>query len=302
MAGPALPSWPPHVQITMASHSCNPKLSINMALSLIPPLAPTHWPTLWPQWLHSQPKLVMNNPHTAQVLSNFRIWQQNAWKSAHNTNYILNATDPSKYDIILIQEPWFNHLGKMQGMHNWRIIYLPTIYHENHNPIWLIILINTNISTNMYTTLDIPSGDIMAISLKGDFSHHSIFNIYNDCMNNNTTTALCDYLSTYGSEVLLSPTDHMLWLGDFNCHHLLWEPNNNRHLYNSADMIIPYLTWSQSTTWYSHYPLTFQHTKLSCPTGHALTMCGVMIIPTTQSPYTTCWVRAITGRHESYWA
>ena len=31
----------------------------------------------------------------------------------------------------------------------------------------------------------------------------------------------------------------MLWLGDFNHHHPLWETNNNRHLYNSASMINP---------------------------------------------------------------
>ena len=54
----------------------------------------------------------MNNPHTARAPSNIKIWQQNARKSACNTNYILNTADPSKYDIILIHEPWFDHLGK----------------------------------------------------------------------------------------------------------------------------------------------------------------------------------------------
>ena len=181
----------------------------------------------------------MNNPHTARVPSNIKIWQQNARKSARNTNYILNTADPSKYDIILIQEPWFDHLGKTRGTHNWRIVYPLTIYHDDHDPIRSIILINTNISTNIYTTLDIPCSDIMAVRLKGDFSYCSIFNIYNDCTNNNTTTALQNYLSTHSSEALPSPTDHMLWLGDFNQHHPLWETNDNRHLYNSADMINP---------------------------------------------------------------
>ena len=103
------------------------------------------------------------------------------------------------------------------------------------------MLINTNISTSMYMTLDIPSRDIMAIHLKGDFVHCSIFNIYNDCMNNNTTMALHNYLSTHSSEALPLPTDHMLWLGNFNRHHPLWEPNDKRHLYNSADMVNPLL-------------------------------------------------------------
>ena len=183
----------------------------------------------------------MNNPHTARAPTNIRIWQQNARKSIRNTNYILNTADPSKYDLILIQEPWFDHLGKTRGTHNWRIVYPPTIYHDNHDPIRSIILVNTNLSTNMYTTLDIPCGDISAIRLQGDFGHCSIFNIYNDCTNNNTTTALRNYLTDHRPDALPSPNDHMLWLGDFNRHHPLWEPNNNRHLYNSAEMINPLL-------------------------------------------------------------
>ena len=65
----------------------------------------------------------MNNPCTAQALTNIRIRQQNAWKSMQNTNYILNITDPSKYNLILIQEPWFDHVGKTWAMHNWHIVY-----------------------------------------------------------------------------------------------------------------------------------------------------------------------------------
>ena len=93
----------------------------------------------------------------------------------------------------------------------------------------------------MYTALDILCSDITAICLKGEFSSCSIFNIYNDCTNNNTMTALCNYLTNNGPKALPTPSDHMLWLRDFNCHHPLWEPNNNHHLYNLADMINPLL-------------------------------------------------------------
>ena len=183
----------------------------------------------------------MNNPCTARSPTNIRIWQQIARKSMQNTNYILNIADPSKYNLILIQEPWFGHLGKTWGTHNWCIVYPPSIYHNNHDPIQLIILVNTNLSTNMYTTLDIPCSDILAICLRGDFSHCSIFNIYNDCINNNVTTALHNYLTNHRPDTLPLPNNHMLWLGDFNCHHPLWEPNNNRHLYNLAEVINPLL-------------------------------------------------------------
>ena len=166
-------------------------------------------------------------PYTPAKLT---IWQQSACKSKIDTNYIINQASPTKYNIILIQEPWFDHLRKMRGTHDWRIIYPPTIYQDNHQCIHSIILINTNISTNAYTPLDIPCSNITAIRLKGEFGNCSIFNIYNDCTNNSTTTTLQTYLDEHPHEVLPSPNDHMPWFGDFN-----W------HLFNLAKMISPLL-------------------------------------------------------------
>ena len=178
-------------------------------------------------------------PHTSSAPTKLRIWQQNARKSLRNTDYILNEADPTNYDLILIQEPWFDHLGKSRATHNWRIIYPPTIYNDNRDPIRSIILVNVNISTNAYTQLNIPCSDITGIRLTGEFGNCTIINIYNDCTSNNTTTALRDYLNDYKQEALPLPTDQMLWCGDFNRHHPLWETDTNRHLYNSPRMIEP---------------------------------------------------------------
>lgn len=126
-------------------------------------------------------------------------------------------------------------------MNKWRIVYPPTFYQGNHNHICSIILVNTNISMNSYTSLDIPSSDITAIHFRGKFGHCSIFNIYNNCTNNNTIDALCAYLNNHPQVAPSSPTDHMLWFRDFNHHHPLWEANHNSHLYNSSEMIDPLL-------------------------------------------------------------
>ena len=125
-------------------------------------------------------------PHTTRAPLKLKIWQQNARKSLQNTDYILNQANPKDFDLLLIQEPWFDRLGKLQGTPNWCVIYPPGIYYEHHKPICSTILVNTNISTEAYTTLNIPSSDITAIHLRGDFSCCTIFNIYNDCTNNNT--------------------------------------------------------------------------------------------------------------------
>ena len=101
------------------------------------------------------------------------------------------------------------------------------------------MLINSNISTDLYSQLNIQHSDITVIHLKGDFRHCSIFNIYNNCDDNSTTNSLHAYLTANPTLALPSPTDHMLWLSDFNRHHLLWEEDRNHRLYNLAALIDP---------------------------------------------------------------
>ena len=52
-------------------------------------------------------------------------------------------------------------------------------------------------------------------------------------------TSISNYLTHNMLYRLPSPTDCMLWLGNFNCHHPLWEADSNHHLFSSADMMNP---------------------------------------------------------------
>ena len=135
----------------------------------------------------------MNNPHPPRAPAKLCILQQNVHHSYTNQQYILQHTDPSRFDIILLQEPWFDKLGKSRANSHWRMVY-PSNYYLPHDPIHSIILINTNISTDTYCSLDIPHSDISVIRLSGDFGSCSIFNIYNDCTNNNTIHTLKTFL------------------------------------------------------------------------------------------------------------
>ena len=146
--------------------------------------------------------------------------------------------DPSLFNLILIQEPWLDSFSNARGNHHWHIVYPPR-YTDGHKTIRAIILINTNLSTDAYSTLQIHYSNITTIHLKGDFSHCSIFNIYNNCNNNLTIETLHTYLRENLATALPLPTDHMLWLGDFNRHHPLWEDNKNCRLYNPPHLIDP---------------------------------------------------------------
>ena len=50
-----------------------------------------------------------------------------------------------------------------------------------------------------------------------------------------------NFLSTNINLALLSPRDHMLWCGDFNHHHPLWEEDSNCHLFSQPKSIDPLL-------------------------------------------------------------
>ena len=52
---------------------------------------------------------------TPSLLQKLRIWQQNAHKSKTAHSYILNTTNPNDWDIIALQEPWFNSFGNSCG-------------------------------------------------------------------------------------------------------------------------------------------------------------------------------------------
>ena len=168
----------------------------------------------------------MNTCYKLQVPAHLHIWQQNARKSQLTQHYILN-TDPSLYDLILIQEPQIDSFSNTRGNHHWCIVYPSNHYLDGQPTIRSIILANNNISTDSYSALNIPDSNISAICLKGDFGHCSIFNIYNDCNYNSTTDMLRLFLDTNPVEALPHSTDHMFWMANFNRHHPLWEEDRN---------------------------------------------------------------------------
>jgi hypothetical protein len=168
---------------------------------------------------------------TPRAPNRLRILQQNSHKSKLAQQYILNTASPEDWDIIAIQEPWLDQFKNARGSSYWRILYPTTHLLDDAPRTRSILMINTNISTDSYVQLDIPNADIAAVQFNGDHGTISLFNIYNDCTHNDNLSALSHYLLANPP----SPLDNMLWLGDFNRHHPLWESVDNHHLNSSED-------------------------------------------------------------------
>ena len=168
-----------------------------------------------------------------------RIWQQNVHKSKTAQDYILNTANPKDWDVIALQEPWIDKYGNSRGSQYWRVIYPANFYVEGRSRIRSILLINTNLTTDCYSALPIMHSDISAVRFRGNNGYLSLLNIYNEITNNDTLTYLDQFTDRNSLLIRPSPTDCVLWLGDFNHHHPMWEDDSNERLFEPEEFISP---------------------------------------------------------------
>ncbi|KIM73079.1 hypothetical protein PILCRDRAFT_48268, partial [Piloderma croceum F 1598] len=105
-----------------------------------------------------------------------------------------NTANPTDWDVIAIQEPWLDALGNARGTHYWCVLYPSNHLHDGSSRPRSILLVNTNIATDSYISLNIPNSDITAIRFQGNHGFLSLFNIYNDCMHNDNLLVLNNFL------------------------------------------------------------------------------------------------------------
>ena len=139
-----------------------------------------------------------------------------------------------QWDMLALQEPAIDpRLGLTKANAHWRVVYPTHKYTHNSRP-RAISLINSKISTNNWKQIPFPSRDIVIIQFVGVQGYCTIINIYNDGTNNRTIELLEQFLAGNIREVRPSLLDHMLWLGDFNRHHPLWDEERNSHLFTRS--------------------------------------------------------------------
>lgn len=73
----------------------------------------------------------------------------------------------------------------------------------------------------------------MAIQLTGTYGKITLFNIYNDCTHSRTEAILRNYLDNNRHIITEGENTHMIWAGDFNRHHPLWDDDKDTHLFTT---------------------------------------------------------------------
>jgi ribonuclease HI len=143
--------------------------------------------------------------------------------------HLINRGLHTCFDIIALQEPYLNKLANTRANFHWHVIY-PTTKFEDSSRVRSVILVNKRLRTNDWDQIPLENNDITAITIRGTFGAINIFNIYNDCTHSDTVTFLHEYFITNETSYRRQHNRYMIWLGDFNRHHAMWELPTNSHM------------------------------------------------------------------------
>ena len=165
---------------------------------------------------------------TRGMQSELTIWQQNLNKSQTGQHDLISSGKLAyaNIDIVAIQEPAMNFLDKTIAARDWIPIY-PSTHEQGPKKTRSIILMNSRLPTENWEQVEFHSGDVTVVRIHGNWGQLTLFNIYNDCIHDRTLHELMEYhrnnrRNLAGSE-LGENTHHIIWVGDFNRHHLAWD-------------------------------------------------------------------------------
>jgi endonuclease/exonuclease/phosphatase family metal-dependent hydrolase len=123
-------------------------------------------------------------------------------------------------DIIALQEPAINRNGNTIVTKDWVSVY-PTNHATSPGETRSVLLLRANLLTDKWKQIEINSSDVTAVKIENSWGSLTIYNIYNDCEHDRTINTLREAIgSAWNSS---SDRDHVIWLGDFNRHHPLWD-------------------------------------------------------------------------------
>ena len=173
----------------------------------------------------------MNNEPS--LTTKLRILQINLNKSLSAHLELINDSLAAHWDVVLIQEPYITFFSNIRTPNRF-IAVAPTSRAVLDSTVRSTIWVNTALSTNNWKILDIPdSNDIVAIELNGGYGSLKIFSIYNAGENSHTLAILRRYMLDNRNEPRGQQAHHILWGGDFNRHHPMWDRDEDSRLFTA---------------------------------------------------------------------
>jgi hypothetical protein len=177
-----------------------------------------------------------NGTHSADShpITNLKILQLNLNKLIQAHLELINKKLSTNWDIILIQEPHVTTFNYIRTPINFRQVY-PADRGRDGTKVRSAIWVNKKLETKYWKIIDIPdTNDITAIQIKGTYGKLTIFNIYNDCNHSQNEGKLQMFIRANLEDIYSGRNNHMIWAGDFNRHHPLWDKSEDTHLFTKT--------------------------------------------------------------------
>jgi len=96
-----------------------------------------------------------------------RIIQINVNKSNESqTDFLINRINPDNYDLVMLQEPYFDYKKDSHVSSKWITIY-PLKHIDNPLRTRSMILVNAKLSSNSWIALAVDCPDITGIQITG---------------------------------------------------------------------------------------------------------------------------------------
>jgi endonuclease/exonuclease/phosphatase family metal-dependent hydrolase len=172
-----------------------------------------------------------------QQITKLRVRQQNVNKSLTATSEMLAKCSPDQYDILAIQEPHIDFLGNTRATPSWYTVYPDAHFREKEKRTRSMILINKKINTGTWRAVEMGTPDVTAIMIRTNTGDVLIINTYVDCTHSDSIRAIQSHLQKRAAEndTQERHTEGIIWLGDFNRHHPMWDELQNSHLFTRAN-------------------------------------------------------------------
>ncbi|KNZ77093.1 hypothetical protein J132_06971, partial [Termitomyces sp. J132] len=133
-------------------------------------------------------------------------------------------------------EPYFDFNKKLRAMQVWRPVYPRQHDKDEVGKIRVVMLVSRRIATDSWARLNMESRGVVGISLEMAECIVCIFNIYNDGGHSRSIHALNFYLQSTESRRMWGRNVVDIWVGDFNCHHPMWDHPCNLHLFTRSNL------------------------------------------------------------------
>ena len=176
--------------------------------------------------------------HTAETPSpSLCIWQQNLNKSDKAHYDLINTPLHKNWDILALQEPYIDTFGNTKANSRWHVVYLLS-HLTNNTTNRSVILVNAVLDVNKWAQIPVEdTNDISAIQLATPRGHITIFNLYVDCNHSEALSALGRTMCNNRHHILGQPSNTIIWCGDFNRHHVMWDEERNHQLFMASAML-----------------------------------------------------------------